>query len=171
MVRGSEHFLLQFADRLGHVEVGGSFVEDRSGLVALTLQSLGELERQEGRLDRARTLLERSLAIIDKAGATNSGDVDTLVSLGLVDESQGRLTEAAAHLGHAHEIYVRLPGIANRDVLYWRSGNDLLVGITGTSDALGTIRCPLLRKKSRNCCRISLEDLLAERLSVIRSSS
>jgi Ca2+-binding RTX toxin-like protein len=28
------------------------------------------------------------------------------------------------------------PGIANSEVLYWRSGNDLLVGIAGTGDAL-----------------------------------
>jgi hypothetical protein len=47
--------------------------------------------------------------------STDRGAVDTLLSLGLVDESQGRLPEAIDHLGRAHEIYSRDPAMANRD--------------------------------------------------------
>jgi len=77
--------------------------------VGLILHSLGELERQEGRLDRARALPERSLAIYDKT-KTEWGYVDSLTSLGLVDESQGRLAAAVDHLGRAHEIDARDSG-------------------------------------------------------------
>jgi serine/threonine protein kinase len=85
--------------------------------VAAIQQSLGELERQEGRLDRARALLEPSLAIFDKpVKNTDPGGAEILVSLGLVDESEGRLAEAIEHLGRAHEIYAHHPGTALRDV-------------------------------------------------------
>jgi len=96
--------------------------------VGLILQSLGELERQDGQLDRARALLERSLMIMDKptesehpaavelpgsrglAGEHEVHLAETLVSLGLVDESEGHLAKAIDHLGRAHKIYSRFPG-------------------------------------------------------------
>jgi tetratricopeptide (TPR) repeat protein len=82
--------------------------------VGLILHSLGELERREGRLDRARALLERSLAIYDKA-KVDWGYVDSLTSLGLVDESEGHIAAAVDHLGRAHEICARDPSSYARD--------------------------------------------------------
>ena len=80
------------------------------------LQSLGELERQEGRLDRARSVLERSLAILDKNQLSSRFEAtDTLVSLGLVAEAEGRLGEAVEHLSRACEIHSRSPGITLND--------------------------------------------------------
>jgi len=85
--------------------------------VAGVRQSLGELERQEGRLDQARELLEQSLAIFDKPKKnTDPRGAEILVSLGLVEESQGRLAEAIDHLGRANNNYAHFPGEALRDV-------------------------------------------------------
>ena len=77
--------------------------------VGLILQSMGELERQEGRVDRARALLERSLAIFDKAKVVWTVNVESLTSLGLIDESEGNLGKAADRLRRACEIYATLP--------------------------------------------------------------
>jgi len=84
--------------------------------VASILHSLGELERQEGQLNRARALLERSIAIFDKPrNNKNPAGAEILASLGLVDEAQGRLAEAIDHYGRAYEIYVSNPSYSARD--------------------------------------------------------
>jgi tetratricopeptide (TPR) repeat protein len=85
-------------------------------LVGSQLQSLGELERLEGRLGEARSLLERSYGIFDRSKRLDDSRlVDALTSLGLVDEAQGRFDDSARHLSRARELYAQAPGLASRN--------------------------------------------------------
>jgi tetratricopeptide (TPR) repeat protein len=105
-------YLEQAFDRMSRFYPGHIYV-------AYCAQSLGELERREGNLHRARELLEQALARLDEfkpnelgPGGRHEGGVvlETLLSLGLVDEAEGRLPDAIARLGRAHEIFRREPG-------------------------------------------------------------
>jgi Ca2+-binding RTX toxin-like protein len=60
------------------------------------------------------------------------GDDTYMLSRGA---GQDTVVDYDATLGNRDVIRVA-PDIANSEVLYWRSGNDLLVGIAGTSDVL-----------------------------------
>jgi eukaryotic-like serine/threonine-protein kinase len=96
-------------------------------IVANCAAALGELERLEGRPERARPLLEHALAIYDNRAARegrspryldgNPWDVEILTSLGLVDETEGRIDDALNHLRRAQEARSYVGGIPspNRD--------------------------------------------------------
>jgi serine/threonine protein kinase len=78
--------------------------------VARTLQSLGELERQEGHLDRARALLLRGLDIFQRIDSENPELPDTLLSLARLEETDGHLEESLKHLARARAINLHMPG-------------------------------------------------------------
>jgi tetratricopeptide (TPR) repeat protein len=74
----------------------------------------------DGRLDRARLYLERAAAMFDRENKKykSYGDwnyVETLKSLGLVAEAQGRSDEALAYLGRARDVYLHISAPASRD--------------------------------------------------------
>jgi serine/threonine protein kinase len=78
--------------------------------VGLSLHSLGELERQEGHLDRARPLLQRALEIFEHLNSEHPDLPDVLLSLARVDEAEGHLEEAVERLARARQISLHMPG-------------------------------------------------------------
>jgi len=92
--------------------------------IAYATYCVGELERLDGRPDRARPLLERAVAMFERQIAltgslrdvwNGSNYVEILTSLGLVDETQGRIEEALEHLGQAQSARSQFPGLTSRD--------------------------------------------------------
>jgi tetratricopeptide (TPR) repeat protein len=73
--------------------------------------SLGDLERREGHLDRARMLLEEAVGILESTNPDDGWMGDTLFSLALVDEGQGRLGEAVDRMGRSRKIWAKAPGV------------------------------------------------------------
>ena len=71
---------------------------------AFVLLTLGNLRRDEGRIDEARGLQERALAIAREVGYRRL-EGHALGNLGIIHAEQGRLTEAKAHFEQAIAIH------------------------------------------------------------------
>jgi tetratricopeptide (TPR) repeat protein len=78
---------------------------------AMSLHSLGELERREGHLDKAKETLLRSLAIVESSTVHDqTGRIDPLISLAQIDEAQGHDAEAMRRLETAVQVAEKSQG-------------------------------------------------------------
>ena len=115
--------------------------------------ALAVLECREGRLERARVLLEQALRIHESqiarvgsitAALGSQNHVEALQSIGLVDESQRRWAQAPDHLGQARHLFLRGVGFHDPSVDYarvlratGRSAEAAQVEASGKVDAQG----------------------------------
>ena len=92
--------------------------------VATSVNNLGVLARDTGRLDEARALFRRSLALCEKAMGPDHPDVAvTLANLGNVEYARGDLGAAGPLLERAVAIYARAVGEDSRSL--WQTRVDL----------------------------------------------
>ncbi|KAH8749104.1 Tetratricopeptide repeat-domain-containing protein [Diaporthe sp. PMI_573] len=100
-----------------------------------TVNNLGNLYKNQGRLDEAEAMYGRALDGYEKAlGPGHTSTLDTVNNLGLLYADQGRLDEAEAMYGRALDGYEKaLDRTIMREVGFAINGGTLFVSRQGNS--------------------------------------